>query len=218
MGYAVRANTPTEAIDAAIEAIASHGSYAAGARFLGISTQSFQYWRDHDDILAKRCKEAVARRFKNHDVVKRALAEDAATRILREGLKQITTTEKEAIVQLTGQVVTLTEVRETHKDAPLRLIERYLQSDFEEMGMVKMLVLGGYLPDSALTEIENAIAQFKQAVTGTIQPQGEGGAIAQVSQQQLIDAATRAVQRVFTEEASAVPVEVASRSKSGEDS
>jgi DNA-binding transcriptional regulator YdaS (Cro superfamily) len=218
MAYAVRANTPPAAIDAAIEAIATNGSYAAGARLLGISTQSFQYWRDTDETLAARCKKAIARRFENHDVVKRALAEDIATKTLREGVKEVTTVEREAIVQLTGEIVTLVETREVHKPAPLKLVERYLNSDFEEMAMIKALVLGGFLPDAALGEIENALAQFKQAVTGTIQPQGEGSQIARIPQDQLIDAATRAIQRVFTENPVDVSAEVVARPEPGEDS
>jgi hypothetical protein len=218
MSFALRENTPPEAIDAAIEAIASNGSYAAGAALLGVSRQTFQYWRERDDLLARRCKDAIARRFQNHDAVKRALAEDLATRTLREGTKQITTVEREAIVQLTGEIVTLVETREVHKPAPLKLIERYLQSDVEELAMIKALVLGGYLPDSALVEIENAVTQFKEHITGVVSPQGEGSAIARVPQEQLVDAATRAIQRVFTKDSAALPTEVVSGQQPGQDS
>ncbi len=218
MSFSIRVNTPPSAIDAAIEAIATQGTYSAGARLLDISPAAFHQWRDADESLAQRCKDAIARRYRTHDVVKRALAEDIATRMLREGIKETTTTEKEVVVQLTGEVVTVTEVKEVHKDAPIRLIERYLQSDLEEFAMIKMLVMGGYLPDSALTDIDNAIAQFKQTVTGTIRPQGEEGQAPEISQERLIDAATKAVQRVFSKDAAPLSVEVVARSEPGENS
>ena len=218
MSFALRENTPPEAIDAAIEAIASNGSYAAGAALLGVSRQTFQYWRERDDLLARRCKDAIARRFQNHDAVKRALAEDLATRVLREGTKTVTETEREAIVQATGEVVTLTSITTKHEPPPLKLIERYLQSDVEELAMIKALVLGGYFPDSALVEIENAVTQFKEHITGVVSPQGEASAIARIPQEQLVDAATRAIQRVFTQNPIDVPTEMVDRPEPSQDS
>lgn len=218
MSYTKRQDTPSQAIDAAIEAIAAVGTYAAAAGVLGITTGAFKQWRDADEFLSARCEKAKARRWENHDFVKRTLAEAHATKTLREGVVETTEIEKE-IIDSNGEPHTVTEIKVVRKGPPLRLVERYLgHPEVEEFAIIKMLVLAGHLPESSLALFENALFQFKQSVTDLISPQGEESAIARVPQEQLIDAATRAIQRVFTQDAAAISAEVVSRPEPSKDS
>ena len=213
MSATKRASVTKAALDDAIAAIQSTNTYSAAARRLGISDPTFQKWREDDPELQRRCDEAKEKYWECSDVVKQALASELATDMLRNGIKQTTTVEKEAIVQLTGEIVTLVETREIHKPAPLKLVERYLSDNLEEVSLLKALVLGGFLPEQALEDFENAVIKFKKDIAGIISPQEQASPVTTASQSDLIGAATAAITRIFTKDAAAVSAKVASRSE-----
>jgi hypothetical protein len=201
-------------IQCALDSIACTGKYTAALGILRISGACFKQWRDRDPELAERVRQAKEEYYLTSDYTRKRLARSYALKALNQKLEaQVTETRymMTADGEIEGEIKKVSNIQ-----PPRYLVEGHLFENDRNYAAVRQLALTGKLPQDRLQELSDAIILFDQRLTEILE--GERSAIARIPQEQLVDAATRAIQRLVTQDSAAIPAEVANRPESSEDS